>query len=34
MEDAGLTWAIVTCPRGEPTATVGFVEAFGATYLT
>ena len=33
MEDAGLTWAIVSHPRGEPAETREFIEAFGATYL-
>ena len=34
MEEAGLTWAIVSCPRGEPAAVNEFLAAFGATYLS
>jgi probable F420-dependent oxidoreductase len=33
MEDAGLTWVMVSHPRGEPAATHEFLESFGATYL-
>jgi probable F420-dependent oxidoreductase len=33
MERAGLTWLIVSHPRGEPAATYEFVESFGETYL-
>jgi probable F420-dependent oxidoreductase len=33
MEDAGLTWVLVSHPRSEPEAVYDFVEAFGATYL-
>ena len=33
MEEAGLTWAIVSHPRGAPSATREFIDAFGATYL-
>ena len=33
MEEAGLTWVIVSHPRGEPSAVYEFLDAFGATYL-
>lgn len=33
MEDAGLTWVIVSHQRSEPSAVYEFLDAFGATYL-
>jgi probable F420-dependent oxidoreductase len=33
MEDAGLTWVLVSHPRSEPAAVYDFIETFGATYL-
>ena len=33
MEDAGLTWVLVSHPRGEPAATYEFLEASAPTYL-
>ena len=33
MEGSGLTWVLVSHPRGEPAAVYEFLEAFGATYL-
>ncbi len=33
MEDAGLTWVLVSNPRGEPASTYEFLEAFGTTYI-
>lgn len=33
MEEAGLTWVIVSHPRADPAAIVEFLDAFGATYL-
>ena len=33
MEDAGLTWLIVSHPRGQPAATCEFLESFGDAYI-
>jgi hypothetical protein len=33
MEDAGITWAIVSSPTRDRSATLEFLEAFGSTYL-
>jgi probable F420-dependent oxidoreductase len=33
MEQGGVTWVIVSAPRGEPATTYEFVESFGRTYL-
>jgi probable F420-dependent oxidoreductase len=34
IEEAGATWVVVSHPRAAPAATLEFLEAFGATYLT
>jgi alkanesulfonate monooxygenase SsuD/methylene tetrahydromethanopterin reductase-like flavin-dependent oxidoreductase (luciferase family) len=33
VEEAGVTWTVVSCSRREPTAVTEFLEEFGATYL-
>jgi probable F420-dependent oxidoreductase len=33
VEQAGLTWAVVSCPRGEPAQVLDFIEEVGNTYL-
>ncbi len=33
MEEAGVTWVLVTPPTRSPAATFEFLEAFGSTYL-